>query len=70
MVIQDSMLETTRLGLDRPSAYEKGKCKMIVDPIIEEDDDSVPKYSIQTQIDLHIEEIHNFYDQEINFFDE
>lgn len=43
---------------------------MIVDPIIEEDNDSVPKSSFQTQIDLYMEEIYNFVDQEIILFNE
>lgn len=42
---------------------------MIFDPITkEDDDDSLPKFSMQTKIDLHMEEIDNYVDQEISFF--
>lgn len=52
VVIWDSLPQTTRSGLESPSATGKGKVKIIFDIIIEEyDDDSVSKSFVQSQID-------------------
>lgn len=44
---------------------------MINGPIKEEEDeDTTPKSSVQTRIDLHMKEIDAYVDHEISFFDE
>lgn len=63
VIIRDLFLETTMSRLDRPSVTVKGKGKKFSDPIgKEEDGGSIPKSSVQTRIDMYMEEIDDFID--------
>lgn len=68
VVIQEPLLETTRLGLQQSMTTAKGKWKMTVDPSTEEDEHFTPISYVYTQIDMHIEELNDFAAKEINFF--
>lgn len=67
-VIREPLPKSTRYGLKVQVYTDKGKGKMLV--VVEESFFAGPKSSVQTAIDIHMEEVDQTTEADISYFDE